>query len=215
MPDLIEEPRFGSRRGILRFILHFPTCLRTRDQPASRHNAVISRVPRCNAPVTLLHARDGLKNPRRFRQKESFCQIRQFCLKHVHRKTFRSPSMIADDVQSGFPNGVALPQGIHAVCDNLDEHGYPIGGCFEINLRGRKLLPSWFRNDEQMKEQFAVIGNGSTGSTYALWLRGLGIPNRLQLYFSDRKVTFSYSQRMPTSFAVSWVVGMTNSSGTI
>jgi len=81
------------------------------------------------------------------------------------------PSVIADDVQTGFPNGVALPQGIRAVCDYLDEHGYPISGCFEINLRGKEVIASWFRNDEQMKEQFAVFGNGSTGSTYALWLR--------------------------------------------
>lgn len=86
-------------------------------------------------------------------------------------RTFRSPSLIADDVQSGFPNGVALPQGIHAVCDYLDKNGYPISGGFEINLRGKEVAASWFRNDEPMKEQFAVFGNGSTGSTYALWLR--------------------------------------------
>lgn len=79
--------------------------------------------------------------------------------------------MISDDVQSGFPNGVALPHSIHAICDYLDEQGYPISGCFEINLRGKEVAESWFRNDEAMKDQFAVFGNGSTGSTYALWLR--------------------------------------------
>lgn len=79
--------------------------------------------------------------------------------------------MIADEVQSGFPHGIALPQSIRAVCDYLDEYGYPISGSFEINLCGKDVAASWFRNDEDMTAQFAVFGNGSTGSTYALWLR--------------------------------------------
>lgn len=78
--------------------------------------------------------------------------------------------MIADNVESRFPTGIVMPKSIRAICDYLETCGYPISGCFEVNLRGQEDAAAWFRNDEAMKSQFAIFGNGSTGSTYALWL---------------------------------------------
>ena len=63
-----------------------------------------------------------------------------------------------------------MPLGICSLCGYLDEHGYPISGCFEINARGKEDAASWFHGDEAMQRQIAVFGNGSTGSTYVLWL---------------------------------------------
>ena len=77
--------------------------------------------------------------------------------------------MIADSVESCFPDGIRLPDAIRCICDFLDANGYPISGCFEINTRGDDAA-SWFPNDTEMQRQIAVFGNGSTGSTYALWL---------------------------------------------
>lgn len=46
--------------------------------------------------------------------------------------------MLADVVQSNFPDGVRLPKCLRSVCDYLDAHGYPVSGCFEICDWGRK-----------------------------------------------------------------------------
>lgn len=78
--------------------------------------------------------------------------------------------MTAETVKSNFPDGVALPVGIHSICEYLDENGYPISGCFEISRNGKEDATSWFGRDEVMLSQVAVFGRGSTGSTYALWL---------------------------------------------
>lgn len=77
--------------------------------------------------------------------------------------------MIADSVQSCFPDGVRLPDAIRCICDFFDANGYPISGCFELNTRGDDAA-SWFPNNTDIQRQIAVFGNGSTGSTYALWL---------------------------------------------
>ena len=81
--------------------------------------------------------------------------------------------MLADVVQSNFPERVKLPDCLRAVCDYLDAHGYPISGCFEICDWGRKDAAGWFRNDPAAQRQVAIFGRGSTGSSYALWL----VPN--------------------------------------
>jgi hypothetical protein len=81
--------------------------------------------------------------------------------------------MIADVVQSNFPEGVRLPECLRAVCDYLDAHGYPISGCFEICDWGKKDAEEWFPNDPATRRRVAIFGKGSTGSSYALWL----VPN--------------------------------------
>jgi len=81
--------------------------------------------------------------------------------------------MLADVVQSNFPEGVRLPDCLRAVCDYLDAHGYPLSGCFEICDWGRKNAEGWFPNDPTTRRQVAIFGRGSTGSSYALWL----VPN--------------------------------------
>jgi hypothetical protein len=78
--------------------------------------------------------------------------------------------MLADDVQTNFPEGVKLPACLRAVCDYLDDHGYPLSGCFEICDWGRKDAEGWFPNDPTTQRQVAIFGRGSTGSSYALWL---------------------------------------------
>jgi hypothetical protein len=78
--------------------------------------------------------------------------------------------MIADVVQSNFPEGVKLPDCLRAVCDYLDAHGYPISGCFEICHSGKKDAEAWFPDDPATQRQVAIFGKGSTGSSYALWL---------------------------------------------
>jgi hypothetical protein len=55
--------------------------------------------------------------------------------------------MLADVVQSNFPDGVKLPRCLRVVCDYLEAHGYPISGCFEICDWGRKDAEGWFPND--------------------------------------------------------------------
>jgi hypothetical protein len=78
--------------------------------------------------------------------------------------------MLADTVQSNFPNGVKLPECLRALCDYLDAKGYPLSGCFKICTWGRKDAEGWFRKDEATRNQVAIFGRGSTGSSYALWL---------------------------------------------
>ncbi|MBL9082813.1 MAG: hypothetical protein JNK76_13450 [Planctomycetales bacterium] len=78
--------------------------------------------------------------------------------------------MLADIVQSNFPEGVKLPDCLRALCDYLDTHGYPISGCFEICDWGRRDAEGWFPNDPVTRSQVAIFGRGSTGSSYALWL---------------------------------------------
>ncbi len=77
--------------------------------------------------------------------------------------------MLADSVQSRFPDGVRLPAPIRCICDYVDSHGYPVSGCFELDSRDDEAA-SWFPGDTGAQRQIAVLGNGSTGSTYALWL---------------------------------------------
>jgi hypothetical protein len=81
--------------------------------------------------------------------------------------------MIADIVQSNFPEGVLLPKCLRVVCDYLDAHGYPLSGCFEICDWGRQDAEGSFPNDPTTQRQVAIFGRGSTGSSYALWL----VPN--------------------------------------
>lgn len=85
--------------------------------------------------------------------------------------------MLADVVQSNFPDGVMLPDCLRAVCDYVDVHGYPISGCFEICDWGRKESESWFPNDPVTRSQVPIFGRGSTGSSYALWLVPTPDPN--------------------------------------
>lgn len=80
--------------------------------------------------------------------------------------------MLAERVESKFPPGVSMPRPIRCLCNFLDKFGYPISGCFEISTIGDDDMAAWFPNDETMQHQFAVFGRGSTGSVYALWLRG-------------------------------------------
>lgn len=80
--------------------------------------------------------------------------------------------MIAEQVEAKFPPGVSMPHPIRCLCGFLDHYGYPISGCFEISTIGDDDLAFWFPNDLAMQHQFAVFGRGSTGSVYALWLRG-------------------------------------------
>ena len=79
--------------------------------------------------------------------------------------------MLSDTVESKLPTGIALPESIRFLCDYLDLHGYPLSGCFEISTIGDEDIREWFPNDPEMQQNFAVFGRGSTGSTYAIWLR--------------------------------------------
>jgi hypothetical protein len=81
--------------------------------------------------------------------------------------------MLADVVQSNFPDGVKLPDCLRALCDYLDARGYPLSGCFEICDWGQKDAEGWFPNDPATRRQVAIFGRGATGSSYALWL----VPN--------------------------------------
>ncbi len=81
--------------------------------------------------------------------------------------------MLADVVQSNFPDGVQLPKCLRVVCDFLDAHGYPLSGCFKICDWGREDAEGWFPGDETTRNQVAIFGRGSTGSSFALWL----VPN--------------------------------------
>ncbi len=79
--------------------------------------------------------------------------------------------MLATDVLAQFPPSVAMPAPIRALCDYVDKYDYPLSGAFEISTWGRDDIASWFPGDLAMQQHFAVFGRGSTGSTYALWLR--------------------------------------------
>ncbi len=107
--------------------------------------------------------------------------------------------MIADSVQSCFPDGVRLPNPIRCICEYLDSHGYPISGCFEINTRGDDAA-SWFPNDANMQRQIAVFGNGSTGSTYALWLTHEPDPDGAPVVVLGSEVDFKDLAESPTAF---------------
>ena len=85
----------------------------------------------------------------------------------------KKTGILADVVQSNFPDGVKLPDCLRAVCDYLATHGYPLSGCFEICDCGRKDAEGWFPKDAATRRQVAIFGRGSTGSSYALWL----VPN--------------------------------------
>ena len=79
--------------------------------------------------------------------------------------------MLASEVESKFPPGVEMPSPIRALCDYLDQHDYPLSGCFEISTIGDDDMRAWFPGDLAMQHTFAVFGRGSTGSVYAIWLR--------------------------------------------
>ncbi len=85
--------------------------------------------------------------------------------------------MLANVVQSNFPDGVKLPDCLRAVCDYLDAHGYPLSGCFEICDWGRKDAEQWFPNDATTRNKVAIFGRGSTGSSFALWLVPIANPD--------------------------------------
>lgn len=78
--------------------------------------------------------------------------------------------MLADTVQANFPAGVKLPECLRALCDYREAHGPGISGGFKICDWGRKDAEGWFRKDEATRNQVAIFGRGSTGSSYALWL---------------------------------------------
>jgi len=78
--------------------------------------------------------------------------------------------MLASAVESKFPPGFKVPAPIKALCDYIDEHGYPLSGCFEISTIGDADMEAWFPGDTSMQHSFAVFGRGSTGSVYAIWL---------------------------------------------
>lgn len=79
--------------------------------------------------------------------------------------------MLADYVESKFPNGIRLPKVIRILCDFIDTNGYPLSGCFEISTIGDDDMRAWFPTDMRMQQSFAVFGRGSTGSVYAIWLQ--------------------------------------------
>ncbi len=107
--------------------------------------------------------------------------------------------MIADSVQSCFPEGVRLPDPLRCICDFLDANGYPISGCFEINTRGDDAA-SWFPNDIAMQRQIAVFGNSSTGSSYALWLTHASDPAEAPVVMLGSEGDFKVLAESPAAF---------------
>ncbi len=101
--------------------------------------------------------------------------------------------MLADIVQSNFPEGVRLPDCLRAVCDYLDAHGYPVSGCFEICDWGKKDAEGWFPNDPITRSQVAIFGRGSTGSSYALWLPPNANPDQAPVVLFESEGQFKVS----------------------
>lgn len=73
-------------------------------------------------------------------------------------------------IEATFPLGHRLPRPIIDLCGFLEQHGYPISGCFELSTVGMDGLKGWFRNEPSAYEQFLPFGRGACGDIYALWL---------------------------------------------
>ncbi len=109
--------------------------------------------------------------------------------------------MLADVVQSNFPEGVKLPDCLQTVCDYVDIHGYPLSGSFEICDWGRKDAEGWFPNDAATRSQVTIFGRGSTGSSYALWLVPNRNPDEAPVVVFGSEGTSSYWRPTPLSSA--------------
>lgn len=77
---------------------------------------------------------------------------------------------LADELQAGFPVGVAVPDDLRRLCAFADEYGPEVSGNFEFDTDGRQSAAAWFGGDADAAAWFAVFGRGPDGSLYALWL---------------------------------------------
>jgi hypothetical protein len=94
--------------------------------------------------------------------------------------------VLIDDIQAGFPVGVAVPEDLRPLCQFADEGG-EIGGCFEFERDGQEAAVAWFDGDEEAAAQFAVFGLGPDGSVYALWLHSGPDANRAPVVLLNSK----------------------------
>lgn len=78
--------------------------------------------------------------------------------------------MIGKDIEATYPAGQTLPEPLRALCAFLDEHGYPLSGCFELSTIGLEDLNHWFKKTPHATEEFLPFGRGACGDVYAIWL---------------------------------------------
>lgn len=78
--------------------------------------------------------------------------------------------MIQEDIEKTFHLGWKLPEAIVKVCKYLDEHDYPISGCFELSTIGMDDLRGWFKKNPEAIDSLMAFGRGASGDVYALWL---------------------------------------------
>lgn len=78
--------------------------------------------------------------------------------------------MDAEILQKGFPNGVAVPSELTALCVFAGAHDGEVSGLFEFEADGRNSAIAWFAGDVGAADRFAVFGRGPDGSLYGFWL---------------------------------------------
>jgi hypothetical protein len=97
--------------------------------------------------------------------------------------------MLADDIQAGFPDGVAVPAELRRLCEYADANGREVSGNFEFETDGRGWALAWFDGDEIAASRFAVFGRGPDGSLYALWLHAGPDASRAPVVLLDSEAT--------------------------
>jgi hypothetical protein len=78
--------------------------------------------------------------------------------------------MTPEQIEATFPLGHHLPGPVVSICRFLEEHGYPISGCFELSSIGMDDVMGWFPGRPDAYQQFLPFGRGACGDVYALWL---------------------------------------------
>lgn len=71
-------------------------------------------------------------------------------------------------LKRSFPLTIPFPVEINALCEWINDHSYPVSGCFELRTDDYGAITSWFGNDEA-SDKFAVFGASSDGGLYCLW----------------------------------------------
>jgi hypothetical protein len=76
--------------------------------------------------------------------------------------------MTPNDLATSFPDNIQLPSELHALCQWLETHGYPISGHFEMQVHSDETLKNWFGSDKAAG-YLACFGQNGDGSLYCLW----------------------------------------------
>jgi hypothetical protein len=72
-----------------------------------------------------------------------------------------------------FPRSIPVPSELTALCDWVNDNGYPISGYFELCDHDDTTIRLWFGTEKAVGD-LAQFGHGPDGSLYCFWNEGDG-----------------------------------------